>query len=97
MSWEDGLARKRHPSKEIEQAVSYAERQGWVVREGRGHCWGILRCPWNDADCRCGEFCLTSVWSTPRVPENEARKIRRVVDGCRHAAGRPHANQRQEE
>ncbi|QJE73371.1 hypothetical protein HHL28_09935 [Aerophototrophica crusticola] len=74
--------RPRHPSKEIEGAVSYAESQGWTFVKGRGHCWGMLRCPANEADCRCGEFCQVSVWSTPRVPENEARKIRRAVDGC---------------
>lgn len=78
------MARKRHPKKEIEAAVQYAEAQGWIVVEGRGHCWGMLRCPRNDAECRCGAFCMISVWSTPRVSENEARKIRRVVDGCIH-------------
>lgn len=36
------------------------------------------------------QFCQISVWSTPRVPENEARKIRRAVDGCVYA-GRPKA------
>jgi len=78
------MARKRHPRKEIEAAIQYAEMQGWIVVEGRGHCWGVLRCPWNDTECRCGAFCITSVWSTPRVPENEARKIKRVIDGCMH-------------
>lgn len=78
------MARKRHPRKEIEAAIKDAEAQGWTVVEGRGHCWGVLRCPWNDVECRCGEFCVTSVWSTPRVPENEARKIKRVVERCIH-------------
>lgn len=78
------MTRNRHPNKDIEDAVAYAERHGWRYVKGRGHAWGILRCADHDADCRCGEFCQTSVWSTPRVPENEARKIRKVVDGCIH-------------
>jgi hypothetical protein len=39
-------------------------------------------CPHNDPECRCGEFCITSIWGTPRNAENHARQIRRVVDGC---------------
>jgi hypothetical protein len=39
-------------------------------------------CPCNDPDCRCGEFCITVIWGTPRHPENHARQLRRVVDGC---------------
>ena len=39
-------------------------------------------CPYNDAECRCGEFCITSVWSTPKNPGNHARALRRVVDNC---------------
>jgi hypothetical protein len=33
-------------------------------------------------DCRCGEFCITSIWSTPKSPFNHARSLRRVVDKC---------------
>jgi len=33
-------------------------------------------------DCRCGEFCITSVWCTPVNPSNHGRQIRRVVDNC---------------
>jgi len=79
------VTRNRHPKKEIEDAILYAESRGWTCLKGHGHCWGLLRCPNNEADCRCGEFCQISVWSTPRVPENEARKIRRAVDGCVYA------------
>lgn len=72
----------KHPSKVIEQAVAHAEASGWQVEKSRGHAWGRLFCPHNDSDCRCGEFCITSVWSTPRNPEAHARQIRRVVDKC---------------
>jgi hypothetical protein len=73
-----------HPNKEIRAALAYAVAAGWVVVEGRGHCWGMIRCPHRDAECRCGEFCQISIWSTPRVPEHEAAKIRRCVDHCIH-------------
>jgi len=76
------VQRPRHPSKEIEKALAYAETQGWHVRLLSGHAWGKIQCPWNDSGCRCGTFCQVSVWSTPRVPEHMAHNIRRVVDGC---------------
>ncbi|HEY3984422.1 hypothetical protein [Cedecea sp.] len=82
------MARQRHPQKEIEAALSYAEFQGWRVKEGGAHCWGKLYCPWNDKACRCGEFCISCVWSTPRNAQNHARQIRRLVDGCANIASR---------
>lgn len=76
------MARRKHPVKEIEAALCYAESQGWRVKQGGSHCWGKLLCPWNDKTCRCGEFCISCVLSTPRSEGNHARQIRRVVDGC---------------
>lgn len=76
------MARARHPKKEIEAAIQYAEANGWRVAVGGSHAWGKLYCPYNDAECRCGEFCITSIWSTPRSPGNYARKLRRVIDNC---------------
>lgn len=75
---------KSHPNKEIRDAIDYAVSKGWTVKPGGGsaHCWCTLRCPRNDRECRCGLFCQMSVWSTPRVPEDMAAKIRRTVDGC---------------
>jgi len=46
------------------------------------HAWGKMYCPYNDVECRCGEFCITSIWSTPKNPGNHARQLRRVVDNC---------------
>ena len=74
--------RKKHPNKEIEAAVCYAEERGWRVIEKSGHAWGSLVCPQNSVDCRCGLFCQMSVWSTPRNPEGHARQLRQKVDGC---------------
>ncbi|MDE1184227.1 hypothetical protein [Paraburkholderia sp.] len=73
-----------HPRKEIEAALVYAETHGWRVepRKGNGHAWGRMYCPLNDAECRCGEFCIASIWSTPRNSGNHANDLKRVVDNC---------------
>lgn len=70
------------PKKEIEQALKYAQSKGWRIEKGGSHAWGKIYCPYNSADCRCGEFCVTSVWSTPKSAENHAKQIRRIVDNC---------------
>lgn len=76
------MSRKPHPEKDIEKALEHAEAHGWTVEQGGSHCWGRMYCPRNDGSCRCGEFCITSVWSTPRNAGNHARQLRRVVDNC---------------
>ncbi|HYG07138.1 MAG TPA: hypothetical protein VD865_12135 [Stenotrophomonas sp.] len=76
------MDRKRHPKAEIEAAVRHAELHGWKIRAGGAHAWGRMFCPYNDDGCRCGEFCITSIWSTPSNPGNHARQLRRVVDNC---------------
>lgn len=72
------MTRKRHPSRVIEEAVRYAELNGWSYRAaGRSaHAWGFVVCPGD-----CPQF---AVWSTPRVPDHHARAIRRAVDRCPH-------------
>ncbi|WP_225917536.1 MULTISPECIES: hypothetical protein [Pseudomonas] len=76
------MIRPTHPKKEIEETLRYAEGQGWRVDAGGSHAWGRVYCPYKDAECRCGEFCITSIWSTPKSPGNHARALRRVVDNC---------------
>ncbi len=71
--------RARHPNKNIEAAVAYAEGLGWRVEISGGHAWGRLFCP-----LRSREGCKVSVYSTPKNPENHARHIRREVDLCEH-------------
>ena len=80
-------ARSRHPKPAVEAALRYAEAAGWSVQPGGSHAWGKLYCPQNDTACRCGEFCIVSIWSTPRNPVNHARQLRRVVDRCIHQEG----------
>lgn len=68
----------RHPDKDIEPAVAYAREHGWTIikTSGSAHSWGIMRCP--------GDCPQISIWSTPKVPANHARAIRRAVDRCPH-------------
>ena len=76
------VSRSPHPKKEIEAALKHAEDEGWRVEVGGAHAWGKIYCPYNDHEFRCGEFCIASVWSTPRNPGSHARALRRVVDKC---------------
>ena len=76
------MARPTHPKKEVESALRHAEHHGWRIRTGSGHAWGRIYCPYNDRDCRRGEFCIASVWSTPRSATSHARLLRRVLDQC---------------
>jgi len=77
---------KKHPNKEINSALEYAESKGWRIEKGgsSAHAWGKMFCPYNDSECWCGEFCVNSIWSTPKNPTNHAKKIRRAVDKCIH-------------
>jgi hypothetical protein len=71
------VTRPRHPNKEVEAAVVYAESRDWSFRK-MGH-WGRLFCPRADRD-----GCQVGVNSTPRDGDVHARQIRRAVDRCPH-------------
>ena len=73
-------ARPRHPSKEIEAAVRYAEAKGWTCVPARGHAWARLYCPHLDCD-----GCIIGVWSTPRSRGDHAKDLKRYIDRCPHA------------
>ena len=73
------MARPRHPNKDIEAAVEYAENRGWRWRKASDHAWGVLLCP---LEARGGH--RISVNSTPANPFNHARRIRQVVNKCTH-------------
>ncbi len=46
----------KHPKKEVNEALDYADKQGLTVeRTSAGHKWGRIR-------CSCGAF--FSIWST---------------------------------
>ncbi len=76
------MAECYHQRKEVREVLEYAQAQGWRIERGGSHAWGRMYCPYNDQDCRCGEFCITSIWSTPKNPGNHARALRRVIDNC---------------
>lgn len=71
------MARPRHPNKEVEEAIQYAESLGWTVRM-QGH-WGRLYCAHADRD-----GCHFGVHGTPKNAGNHARQVMRVVDRCPH-------------
>ncbi len=73
------MPRPRHPNKEIERALEYAESHGWAVRISDGHAWGRILCPYHTV-----EGCQISIWSTPKVPEHHARRIIKIVERCDH-------------
>jgi hypothetical protein len=76
------MSRPKHSKKEIEEALKHAESQGWTIKPSGGHCWGKIYCPYNNDECRCGEFCITSVWCTPKNAGNHAAQLYRVVNNC---------------
>jgi hypothetical protein len=73
------MARSRHPNKEIESAVAYAEALGWRVFVGGSHRWGFLYCPEETQ-----EGCRIGVDSTPQDPENHARRLMKRISACPH-------------
>jgi len=74
--------RSKHPKKEIEEAIQYAEQQGWKYKSAgkSAHTWGRLLCPLHTRDGH-----QMSIWSTPKSPFNHAEQIRRLVDKCLHS------------
>ncbi len=76
------MPRKSHPKQEVEAALKYAEERGWRVQAAGSHARGKMYCPSKAMEYRCGEFCISSIWITPRNAGNHDKKIRRVVDCC---------------
>lgn len=74
-------ARQKHPNKDIEDAIAYAENLGWICKSSgnSSHAWGRLYCPYNNVG-----GCIMSIWSTPRNGINHAKQIKRKVGHCPH-------------
>lgn len=72
--------RKKHPSKEIEAVIRYAEKKGWLYREAgkSAHAWGRLLPP-----CPGRKKCSIAIWSTPSDPTDHARQILQRVKNYR--------------
>jgi hypothetical protein len=66
------MTRRRHPKKDVEKALQYAEERRCEVRpdSGKKH-WGWIIAPNGE------EFC---VYSTPQNPSGHAKRIRSWVD-----------------
>ena len=75
------MVRPRHPNKEIETAIQYAEARGWRYKKAghSAHAWGRLLCP---LQTQAG--CMLSVWSTPRNVVNHVIQIRKRIKQCPH-------------
>jgi len=77
--------RPKHPNKEIEHALKYAESKGWRYHQSgnSAHAWGRILCPLSTREGHS-----MSIWCTPRSPENHAKQIIRNVDACEHQGER---------
>jgi hypothetical protein len=64
------------PAKEILAAVRELELAGWRIEiaSGRAHAYARAYCPGGTDGCP-----PLTIYGTPRVPENEAAKILRVL------------------
>jgi hypothetical protein len=72
-----------HPNRHIREAIEFALSHGWTLVKSapRAHAWGRILCPFGG---RGG--CIRSIYSTPRVPEDHAKDIKRAVLRCPHRA-----------
>lgn len=64
----------RHPKKEVHEAVDELRKADWEVELRTGHAWAVAKCPYG--------CCMVSIWSTPQVPGNHARQLRRSLERC---------------
>ncbi len=76
---------RKHQHKKIREVLEYAQEQGWSIQDGSGRSWGKVLCPYNDNNCRKGEYCLRNVYTTPKNPENKARELKRIIRNCIHS------------
>ena len=71
------VSRGRHPKNAINDALDGIDPERFVVEEvHKGHRWGVVRC------LACGM--TAAIWSTPKVPESNARAIRRFAANHDH-------------
>ena len=79
------MPRNKHPNKEIEKALKYAEANHWRIENSKGHPFGQMYCPYKDANETCesnGKWCRVGIWSTPRNTGSHAKSIKKIVDRC---------------
>ncbi len=73
--------RSRHPNKDIEDSIQYAESKKWRFKStgGSSHAWGKLLCLYAKPS-----GCIICIYCTPKNPTNYAKLIKRQVDKCPH-------------
>jgi hypothetical protein len=69
---------KKHPNKDIRDAIDYAIQCGWrQIETGKSsHAFCRLKCRLFHAEHQM------SIWSTPKSPHQHALQIRRKVNQC---------------
>lgn len=65
-----------HSKPPVEKALAGARAANWLARYPSSHAWAVIYCPHSHSQC------MTSVSSTPRVPEYEGRRIAKLVAEC---------------
>jgi uncharacterized protein (DUF2126 family) len=71
------VSKGRHPKNAINAALAVLDPAKFEVMEvHNGHRWGKVVC----RACNLG----LPIWSTPQVPDNEAKRIRRFSDKHQH-------------
>jgi hypothetical protein len=65
------VSRGRHPEKEIARVLAELPEHFKVNELHKSHRWGTVVCT------VCGRS--TPIWSTPKVPENNAEEIRKFA------------------
>lgn len=78
---------RKHQHKKMREALKYAKEKGWSIEESSGRSWGTIYCPYKDSNCRKGENCRRSVYTTPKNPENKSRELKRIIRNCIHFKG----------
>jgi malate/lactate dehydrogenase len=80
----------RHPDKNIRKAIKDAQNEGWKVdkAKGAGHRWGTAS---------CGYGCAIAISSTPRCPDDIAKRIQEAVKKCDHDLRTPTSAERRKD
>lgn len=78
------MMRRRHPKKEVEEAIAaILTDRWWRLEQPRktGHVWGVLKCGFGRGGC------LLRVSSTPQNPSEEGEQLGKAARSCRHRGG----------
>ena len=66
----------------MEEAVQAMEAAGWRIEMSRGHIWAKAKCPAFTPD-----GCIAHIHSTPKKPENHAKRLQALKEACDHGSG----------